>query len=164
MLWCLLKVTGLELLKGKRWMWYSLCSHSTVFCVFTHVASICANLLKQKKVFTQEKSSIPTGVFLYFHEFFFCYELHFCTHWPLWTRRKNTKKKEKKTKHIYIADSHNYILIKKKERNTPQNILLYLREKLIKINNKWRERRKDRTLITFIFAPFHIVGLQLNVT
>ena len=46
------------------------------------------------------------------------------------------QKKEKKTKHIYIADSHNYILIKKKERNTPQNILLYLHEKLVKINNK----------------------------
>ena len=39
------------------------------------------------------------------------------------------QKKEKKTKHIYIADSHNYILTKKKERKTPQYLLLYLHEK-----------------------------------
>ena len=32
------------------------------FCVFTHVASIYANLLEQKKAFTQEKSSTPTGL------------------------------------------------------------------------------------------------------
>ena len=32
------------------------------FCVFTHVASIYANSLEQKKAFTQEKSSTPTGL------------------------------------------------------------------------------------------------------
>ena len=33
-----------------------------VSCVFTHVASIYANLLEQKKAFTKEKSSTPTGL------------------------------------------------------------------------------------------------------
>ena len=33
-----------------------------LFCVFTHVASIYANLLEQKKAFTSEKSSTPTGL------------------------------------------------------------------------------------------------------
>ena len=33
-----------------------------LFCVFTHVASIYANLLEQKKVVAYEKSSTPTGV------------------------------------------------------------------------------------------------------
>ena len=33
-----------------------------LFCVFTHVASIYANLLEQKKAFAYEKSSTPTGV------------------------------------------------------------------------------------------------------
>ena len=30
--------------------------------VFTHVTSIYANLLEQKKLFTQEKRSTPTGL------------------------------------------------------------------------------------------------------
>ena len=33
-----------------------------IFCVFTHVASIYANLLEQKNAFTYEKSSTPTGL------------------------------------------------------------------------------------------------------
>ena len=33
----------------------------SLFCVFTHVASTYANLLEQKKAFTEEKSSNPTG-------------------------------------------------------------------------------------------------------
>ena len=33
-----------------------------VFCVFTYVASIYSNLLEQKKAFTYEKSSTPTGL------------------------------------------------------------------------------------------------------
>ena len=42
------------------------------------------------------------------------------------------QKKEKKTKHICIADSHTiYILTKKKERNTSQYLFLYLHEKTI---------------------------------
>ena len=33
-----------------------------LFCVFTYVASLYPNLLEQKKAFTQEKSSTPTGL------------------------------------------------------------------------------------------------------
>ena len=33
-----------------------------LFCVFTHVASIYANLLEQKKAFPYEKSLTPTGL------------------------------------------------------------------------------------------------------
>ena len=35
---------------------------NTRICVFTHVASIYANLLEQKKAFAQEKSSTLTGL------------------------------------------------------------------------------------------------------
>ena len=77
----------------------------------------------------------------------------------------NTKekyKKKKNTKHIHITHTHTHTPIhteKKRERNRLQHILLYLHEKI----NKWSKRRKDRTLVRFIFAPFHIVGLQLTV-
>ena len=67
----------------------------------------------------------------------------------------NTQEKCKK-KHIYIAHTQ---LHTDKERNTVQYILLYLHEKI----NKWSKWWKDRMLIRFIFAPFHIVGLQLIV-
>ena len=40
------------------------------------------------------------------------------------------EKKEKKTKHIYIAHTHTQLLTDKKK--TPQYILLHLREKIIK--------------------------------
>ena len=33
-----------------------------LFCVLTHVASIYADLLEQKKAFAQEKSLTPTGL------------------------------------------------------------------------------------------------------
>ena len=69
------------------------------------------------------------------------------------------QKKKKRILNIYTSHTHtNYILKKKrkKERNTPQHILLHLHEK---INNQ-SKRRKDRMLIRFIFAPFHVVGLQ----
>ena len=41
------------------------------------------------------------------------------------------EKKEKKTKHIYIAHTHTQLLTDKKKK-TPQYILLHLREKIIK--------------------------------
>ena len=44
--------------------------------------------------------------FLYFNEFLFCYVLHFFTHWPFMNTYEKYRKKENKTKNIYIADSH----------------------------------------------------------
>ena len=45
------------------------------------------------------------------------------------------QKKEKKTKHIYIADSHNYTLglKRKKERHPSTFYSIYMKKKLIKI-------------------------------
>ena len=58
--------------------------------------------------------------FLYFNEFLLCYVLHFL-HTLTYEYEGKYQKKEKKTKHIYIYRrlTHNYILTKKKERNTP---------------------------------------------
>ena len=73
---------------------------------------------------------------------------------------KVQEKKEKNSKHIHIAHTHKLHTVKKeKERNTPQHILLHLHENINK-RSKWR---KDRMLIRFIFAPFHVVGLKLIV-
>ena len=44
--------------------------------------------------------------FIYFNEFLFCYVLHFLHTDPYEHVGKIQKKKEKKTKHIYIANSH----------------------------------------------------------
>ena len=43
--------------------------------------------------------------FIYFNEFLFCYVLHFI-HTDPYEHVGKTQKKEKKTKHIYIANSH----------------------------------------------------------
>ena len=46
-------------------------------------------------------------IFLYFDEFFFCYVLHFFFYTLTYEYvGKNTKKRKRKTKHTYIADSH----------------------------------------------------------
>ena len=70
--------------------------------------------------------------FIYFNEFLFCYVLHFLHTDPYEHVGKIQKKKEKKTKHIYIANSHTitYWWKRKRERNTPLYILLYLHEKI----------------------------------
>ena len=91
------------------------------------------------------------GFFLYFDEFLFCYILQFL-HTDPYEQVGKIPKKEEKTKHIYIANSHTITYwYKKKERNTPQYLLLYLQEK---INNKWSKRRKDpfRTLSSRDFS------------
>ena len=43
--------------------------------------------------------------FIYFNEFLFCYVLHFLHTGP-YEHVGKIQKKEKKTKHIYIANSH----------------------------------------------------------
>ena len=65
--------------------------------------------------------------FIYFNEFLFCYVLHFLHTDPYEHVGKIQKKKEKKTKHIYIANSHTITLMKKKERkkHTPLHSSLF---------------------------------------
>ena len=45
---------------------------------------------------------------------------------------------------------------KRKKETHPSTFFSIYMTKLIKANNKWSKRRKDRMLIRFIFAPFHI--------
>ena len=57
-----------------------------------------------KRTFLHKRSvQFPQGFFCIFLNFYF---VMYYIILPLWTRRENTKKKDKKTKHWYIADSH----------------------------------------------------------
>ena len=114
----------------------------------------------------RDSSKDKCVVYLYI----FCISMNFFVvmyaiflHTDLWTRRKNTKK-EKKTIHIYITDSYTITFWSKRKKEIhPSTFFSSYMKKLIKISSKWSRQRKDRMLIRFIFAPFHIVGLQLIV-
>ena len=73
--------------------------------------------------------------------------------------------KEKKTKHIYIAHTQLHTDKKKPRKKKTQETHLstffsiYMKKLITKVSGK----RIVCYIIRFIFAPFHIVGLQLIV-
>ena len=63
----------------------------------------------------------------------------------------------KKRLKIWYTDKKEYTYWQKRKKEThPSTFFSIYMTKLIKANNKWSKRRKDRMLIRFIFAPFHI--------
>ena len=68
--------------------------------------------------------------------------------------KRQKKNRKENWKYIHRRLTHNYILIKRKKETHPGTFFSIYMKKLIKINNKWSKRRKDRIVIRFIFAPF----------
>ena len=79
------------------------------------------NLHRRKKKWTIKNlyGNVYLAFFCIFMNFYFVMYYIFL-HTDLRTRRKNTKKGKENYIYIHRRLAHNYILIKKKERNTPQ--------------------------------------------